>query len=130
MTTDDRGMTDLDPLSQDQVEREILRLSGELTRQTIMVRTSAQQAAQGDVDHKRATAMAWLERVGREGTVPEKEAAVTVACIAEYREWKLADAVFRADREKGQNLRSQLDALRTIAANQRAAIDYSRGTGG
>lgn len=123
--------TDLDPLSQLQVEQDIQDLSRRLTFLTQHVGVAMRDAAQAEVDFKLAEARKWLELVGHgDLRVAEKEATVIEACADQYAAWKIAEAVAKADREAGLNLRSQLAALQTIAANQRAAIDYSHGRGG
>ena len=50
-------------------------------------------------------------------------------CENAYAAHKGADAVLLAAQEAGRSLRAQIDALRTLAANQRAAITYSEGVG-
>jgi hypothetical protein len=123
-------MTDLEPLSQLEVESEIRRLSGQLTFLTQHMGTVAREAAQADVDYKRAHAKTILSLIGHEGTVAQHEAKAVEACADEMARAKIADAVWKADREQALNLRAQLAALQTLAANQRVAIDYSHGRGG
>lgn len=122
-------MSDLDPLSQIQVEDEIRRLSNELTKATSFNAQAAERAAQADVDYKLARARALIDLRGKGGTVPEKEATVLASVATQFENAKLAEAIYEASKEKGRNLRTQLDALRTIAANIRAAIDYTQGRG-
>jgi hypothetical protein len=121
-------VTDLNPLSQLEVESEIRRLSDRLTRLTEKQATHAQEAAQADVDLKFKQAKVWLDLRGRGGTVAEKEAAVLTETSLYYEKAKLADAVLKADHEAGRNLRAQLDALRTLAANIRHHV--AEGFGG
>ena len=123
-------MSDLEPLSQQQVEDEISRLSGQLTTNTVDNREAAMQAAKADVAYKLAMARGWIRERGHKGTVAEKEADILLSCEREFEDHKLTEAVYKATQEKGRNLRAQLDALRTVNANIRASIDYSHGRGG
>jgi chromosome segregation ATPase len=123
-------MPDLNPLSQHEVETEIRRLSDRLTFLTQHQATIAREAAQADVDYKLKHARTLLELRGHGGTVGEKEAQVLQICSQEYENAKIAEAVWKADQEAGRNLRSQLDALRTIAANIRDQVYHAVGRGG
>jgi hypothetical protein len=123
-------MTDLNPLSQLEVEAEIRRLSGRLEFLTQHMASAARQAAQADVDYKLKQARALIDKIGHGGTVGEKEAAVLAECAEEFERWKLEEAVLKADQEAGRNLRAQLDALRTIAANIRPQVAHPSGVGG
>ena len=116
-----------DPLSQASVESEILRLSGRLDWQVGEIGKRARAAAGAEVDHKLAFARALLEQEG--GTVAEREAKALIACAETYALHKGADAVLLAAQEAGRSLRAQIDALRTLAANQRAAMTYTQGVG-
>jgi len=122
-------MNDVNPLAQDTVEREILRLSRRLSELTENIASASTAAAQTDVNYKRAHSKVWLGLRNFEGTIPEKEAAAVEATIAELEASKLAEATYRALQEAGRNLRAQLMALQTIAANIRAAVDYTQGRG-
>lgn len=113
---------DLDPMAQHDVEREIHRLSKELTHNTQQVAELATVAAKADVAYKLANARAWVANRGKGGTVAEKEAAIHVEVAEQYERKMLTEAVYKSAREKGTNLRAQLDALRTIAANVRAVV--------
>jgi hypothetical protein len=121
---------DLNPLSQHEVEAEIRRLSERLSFLTQHVTVAARDAARADVDHKLKHARKLLDLRGHEGTVGEKEAAVLVECADEFEAAKIAEAVYKADQEAGRNLRAQLDALRTIAANIRDQVYHPKGVGG
>lgn len=121
-------MPDLNPLSQLEVESEIRRLSDALTELTQKQAAHAQEAAQTDVDLKFQQAKTRIGLIGKEGTVAEKDALVQVETSLCYQKAKLADAVLKADHEAGRNLRAQLDALRTLAANIRHHV--AEGFGG
>jgi chromosome segregation ATPase len=121
---------DLNPLSQLEVESEIRRLSDRLTELTTAQADHAQEAAQADVTLKLKQARAWLDLRGHGGLKDEKEAQVLEQTALFYQAAKLADAVLKADHEAGRNLRAQLDALRTLAANIRDQVHYATGRGG
>lgn len=123
-------MGDVSPLSQMEVEREIMRLSSRLSAITTQVARYSTREAKAEVAYKRAHSLKWLELRGHDGTVPEKEAMAFAACAAEYEEMKVSEALHKATMEAGRNVRAQLDALRSIAANVRAAVDYASGRGG
>lgn len=117
----------VDPMSQVSVEREILRISGLLDHQVGEVAKRARAAAEAEVAYKLAFARHSLIVDGK--TVGEREAAALLECEAELAAHKGADAVLLAAQEAGRSLRAQIDALRTLAANQRAAITYTEGRG-
>ena len=114
--------TDLDPMAMNDVERELHRLSQELTRVTLAIGNAATRAAQADVDYKRMYARAWVAKRGHKGTVAEKEAEIHGEVEDEYERKTLREAEYRVFQEKARNLRAQLDALRTIAANVRSVV--------
>lgn len=120
---------DLDPLAQAQVEREIVQRSQTLTQITEDVAHSASEQARTEVAFKLAHAKAMLALRHETGTVAIKEAAALDACASEFEAMKMAEAVFKACQESGRNVRSQLDALRTLSANVRSVVSSSRGEG-
>lgn len=109
----------LDPMAQAEVESEIRRLSRELEKLSVAIGDAATRAAQADVDYKREYARGIVCHRGKGGTVAERDALVHGEVEAEYEKKQLAEAVYRTFQERGRNLRAQLDALRTIAANVR-----------
>jgi hypothetical protein len=121
---------DPDPMAQAQVEREIMRLSRDLTLITEEIAHGATEAARTDVAYKLAYARKQIELSKEPGTVALKDAIATDACASEFEAMKIAEAVYKALQEKGRNVRAQLDALRTIAANVRSAVTFAHGTGG
>jgi hypothetical protein len=123
-------VTDLNPLSQLEVESEIRRLSELLSALTENQAVHAQESAQADVALKLKQARGLVGRIGHKGTVGEKDAEVLVECEREFQRAKLAEAILKADHEAGRNLRAQLDALRTIAANIRDQVHHATGRGG
>lgn len=113
---------ELNPMAQHDVEAEIHRLSQALTDNTQAVAELATKAAQADVDYKLANARSWVANRGKGGTVAEREALIHLDVAEFYERKQLSEAVYKSAREKGTNLRAQLDALRTIASNIRAVV--------
>lgn len=117
----------MNPISQVEVEDELLRLSGLLERQVSELAKRARAAAEAEADHKIAYAKATLAVEGP--TVAEREAKATLAVEDTYRAWRAAEAVKLAAQEAGRSYRAQLDALRSINSNLRGAIAHSEGYG-
>jgi hypothetical protein len=116
------------PLSDIEISEAIWRISERLDWQVGEVAQRARRAAEADVAFKLAHAKATLEVDGK--TVAERDARALLACAKEYAEHRGADAVLLAAQEAGRSLRSQIEALRTLAASQRAALTYAEGIGG
>jgi len=120
---------ELDPLAQAEIEREIVERSRTLTDITEDVAHSASEQARTEVAFKLANARKLIELRNESATVAIKDAIALDACAAEFEAMKMAEAVFRACQESGRNVRSQLDALRTLSANVRSVVSTSRGEG-
>lgn len=120
--------TTLDPLSQAQVEAEIRRISGLLEQHTIEHAEACEVAAEEDAKYDLAYAKALLAQPrvfeGEKVTVAEREARALLAVEDLVLASKTTDAIYRASQERGRNLRAQLDALRTIAANVRDVVAH------
>lgn len=124
-------MSDLDPMAQAEVEREIRALSQRLTQVTEEVASASVEAATADATYDLAKAHALLAQQSRGGTVPEKQARALVAVEAQFMEAKTTEAVAKSLYEAGRNIRAQLDALRSINANVRDHVMHgATGRGG
>lgn len=121
-------MSDIDPLAQVDVEREIMRLSRRLSALTVDITSSAVAAAKADHEYKMAYAKAVLTAEGK--TVGSREAQATLDCDGEFYDKVVYEATYKAQQEAGRNLRAQLDALRTIAADIRDQVAHPQGRGG
>lgn len=108
--------SDINPAS---VERELLRLARRLEDATQQTGVWARKAATAEVAYKIGYAKALL---ASSGTVAEREATALVACEEQYREREMARAVLDAGKTAGQNIRAQLDALRSVGANLRDLV--------
>ena len=115
------------PISSVDIEQEIIRISQRLDYQVGEIARRARHAAEAEIAHKLAYARQILEVEG--STVAERDARALIACATTYAEHKGADAVLLAAQEAGRSLRSQIDALRTLAASQRAALTNAEGIG-
>jgi phage shock protein A len=109
-----------------QVESEILRLSNLLEERVSDFQTAITRAAEAEARFKYLYARAMLDGFeqfpGRAHTVAEREARVEVECADAHAAYLITDATAKSVREALTALRSQIDALRTLAANQRSMM--------
>lgn len=115
------------PLSDVEISAEIRRISERLDFQVGEIAKRARAAAEAEVAYKLAHAKAMLATTGK--TVAERDARALLDCAEQYAWHKGADAVLLAAQEAGRSLRSQIDALRTLSAAQRAALVTATGEG-
>jgi hypothetical protein len=108
-----------EPMPQVHIESEILRLSERAEQITQALAKRAREAAEADVTYKVAHAKALLLADGPQYI---RDAEATVKTEVEYRERRGAEALLMSAQEAGRNVRSQLDALRSINANHRALV--------
>lgn len=107
------------PLSQMDVEAEILRLSDMAEKVTQTLAKRARAAAEADVAFKLCHAKALLLADGPQYV---RDAEATVKCGTEYHEKRATEALLLAAQEAGRNYRTQLDSLRSINVNLRALV--------
>lgn len=114
-------MVELNPMS---VEKKLLELSDLLEDATNKILKRSIDAAHADADYKIAWAKSvTLARAGeRKMTVDEVEATAATATQNEYRNKVVTQAVLDSAREAARNIRSQLDALRSVNSNMRALV--------
>ena len=105
-------------LTQAEVEHRIIRLSDELEELTELFVLQSQERAEAESDYKYKHARALIEQSGKV-TVSAREAVAHLRAANDFRTWKLCEAKEKATQSKMTAIRSQLDALRTIAANVR-----------
>lgn len=110
----------MDMLTQADTERRIIYLTDVLDEQTALYADLAEQRAEAEAAYKYRQARALVEQAGKV-SVAMKEAVAHLRGAEEYRAWKVLEARERATQQKLTALRSQLDALRTIAANVRVS---------
>lgn len=99
------------------IDAEIGRLSDILESKTNEFAVLARAAAESEVAHKTARAKALLTSNGRSSDLREAEA--DAATEDQHLKRKIDEAVADACREAMRSLRTQLEALRTLAANLR-----------
>jgi hypothetical protein len=104
------------PISQVEVEQEILRLIDLLEQGTEDFESLSVDSAVKDSKFKSEWAKAYLQA---NGSVKEREAMADLKMTDIMRDHKIADALVKSKREKLSSLKTQIDALRTLAANVR-----------
>lgn len=119
-------MTDV--ITPAEVERSIMRISTELEEMIGDLTQAADTAKRAEVTWKRNQAMTRITRRRTGGTGPGGRATESeVDDFAlnkhgdDYEHYKVSEGVYEALRDAMFTKRAQLDALRTIAANIRAA---------
>lgn len=117
---------DFAPTSLLDAERELRRISTELAKQWESLAETAMRAAKADAAYKREHTKAYLVA---EGAAHLREAEAMAACADLYEEKKIAEALLRADEEKGRGLRAQLEAVRSLGANAKYAVTTAYGSG-
>lgn len=110
----------MNPLSQAEVEAEIIRLSDLCERATQEVRRRGEAAATARTNFKVEFAKARLKAKG--ATVSEREDEAVIYTEQLLREHDHTTALFESAKEAGRNYRAQLDALRSINANLRPLV--------
>lgn len=107
------------PISQVEIEAEILRLLDILEDETEAFETLAGDSAKKEARYKGAWAKEYL---AAKGSIKERESWADYKLEEQSYDWKIADALVKAKREKLNALRTSLDALRTLAANVRHQV--------
>jgi hypothetical protein len=107
------------PISQIDVEEEILRLLDLLESETEGFERLAEDGAKKEALFKGNWAKEYLSA---KGSIKEREAWADYKLADESYDWKIADALVRAKREKLTSLRTSIDALRTLNANVRHQV--------
>jgi len=107
------------PITQLDVEAEIIRLSGSLEEETEAFEALAKDSAKKEAAYKRAW---YTEYLSAEGAQKLRESFAGYKNADLYLEAQVAEALMRAKREKLYSIRAQLDSLRTIAANVRVQV--------
>lgn len=108
------------PLSQVEIEQEIVRISALSERAVTELARRAVSAAEADAAYRVAHAQAYLMTSGK--TVNERESQAMLECADERLAAKIAEAMVLGATEAARSYRAQLSALQTLASNQRALI--------
>lgn len=107
------------PISQVEIEQEILRLMNMLEEETEAFETLAEDAAKKEAAYKSNWAKEYLSA---KGSIREREAWADYKMSDESLSWKIAEALVKTKREKLVSVRNSMDALRTLAANVRHQV--------
>lgn len=111
-------MTRNGPISQIEVENEILRLLDELEEHTDEYQTLIENAAEAESSFKQAWNKDFLNQKGH-GTQKDREAWADYKNAGLMHQWKIAEAIVKAKQQKLSSIRTGLDSLRTLSANVR-----------
>lgn len=103
---------------------EARRLSAKIDAGVQALHGEASKAAHAEHDYRLAKARAWT--TCRDGTVPERQAAVDGECADLRLARDLAEAGRLAALEALRSRRAQLSALQSVAAAHRAEADHAR----
>lgn len=107
------------PISQIDIENELLRLLDALETETEAFERMSMTAAKADAAYKREWAKEYL---AAKGSVKEREAWADYKLAQLIDDHKIAEALLKATREKLTSLRSAIDALRSLNANVRFQV--------
>jgi len=107
------------PISQVDVEEEILRLLQSLEDETEAFETLAVDSAKKEATYKSNWAKSYLSA---KGSIREREAWADYQMGDENYDYKISEGLVRAKREKLLSLRTGIDALRTLNANVRHQV--------
>jgi hypothetical protein len=109
------------PISQVEVESELVRLIGEIEQETEAFEILCKDHAQKEASYKSAW---YKEYLAAEGAVKQKESWAGYKTSDLQYDSMIAEALVKAKRERLHSLRTACDALRTIAANVRSQVKF------
>jgi predicted nucleic acid-binding Zn-ribbon protein len=107
------------PISQVEIEHELLRLLGILEQETEAFEKIAEDHAKKDALHKANWAKEYLSA---KGSIKEREAWADYKMADFDYDCKIAEGLLKSKREKLLSLRTSIDALRTLNANVRVQV--------
>ena len=107
------------PISQVDIEEELLRLMDMLEKETESFELLAVDSAKKEALFKGEWAKQYLSA---KGSIKEREAWSDYKLAEQILDYKIAEALVKAKREKLLSLRTSIDALRTLNANVRAQV--------
>lgn len=107
------------PISQIDIEKELLRLMDSLEQQTEEFETLAVDLAKKEALYKTNWAKEYLSA---KGSIKEREAWADYKMDQQSFEYKCAEALVKSKREKLLSVRTSMDAIRTLNANIRAQV--------
>lgn len=107
------------PISQVEIEQELLRLMNRLEDETEQFETVAMDMAKKEALYKSNWAKEYLSA---KGSIKEREAWADYKMDQQLFEYKCAEALVKAKREVLLSIRSSIDAIRTLNANVRVQV--------
>lgn len=107
------------PISQVEIEQELLRLMDRLESETEQFETVAMDLAKKESLYKSNWAKEYLSA---KGSIKEREAWADYKMDQQNFEYKCAEALVKAKREALLSIRSSIDAIRTLNANVRTQV--------
>jgi hypothetical protein len=107
------------PISQVDIENEMLRLIDLLEEETEAFEKLAEDAAKKEALYKSNWAKEYLSA---KGSIKEREAWAEYKLADEHFDYKISEGLVKAKREKLLSLRTSIDAMRTLNANVRAQV--------
>ena len=107
------------PISQVDIENELVRLMDILEEETETFETLAVDSAKKEALYKSNWAKEYLSA---KGSIREREAWSDYKLSDESYDYKIAEALVKSKREKLTSLRTSIDALRTLNANVRTQV--------
>lgn len=107
------------PISQVEIEEEILRMLAMLEDETEAFERLAEDGAKKEASYKSEWAKAYLSATG---SIKERESWADYQQADHCMQYKIAEGLLKAKREKLSSLRTSLDALRTLSANIRIQV--------
>lgn len=107
------------PISQVEIEQELVRLINKLENETEQFETVAMDMAKKESLYKSNWAKEYLSA---KGSIKEREAWADYKMDQQNFEYKCAEALVKAKREVLLSIRSSIDAIRTLNANVRTQV--------
>ena len=107
------------PISQIEIEQELVRLMDSLEEETEQFETLAMDLAKKEALYKTNWAKEYLSA---KGSIKEREAWADYKMDQQVFEYKCAEALVKSKREKLLSLRTSMDAIRTLNANVRTQV--------
>ena len=107
------------PISQVDIENELVRLMDMLEEETEAFETLAVDCAKKEALYKSNWAKEYLSA---KGSIREREAWSDYKLSDESYDYKIAEALVKSKREKLTSIRTSIDALRTLNANVRTQV--------
>lgn len=107
------------PISQVDIEHELMRLIESLESETEAFEQLAEDAAKKEARYKASWAKEYLSA---KGSIKERESWADYKMADEQFEYKISEALLKAKREKLLSLRTSIDAMRTLNANVRYQV--------